>query len=321
MVVVLDMTSTTMLNNMTQENTSLSTRRSVKFKGKDEKISDVEIDTAFIREPALPGAAVRETANSEETLKYRVNTAFIRGPALPGAAVRETANSEETLKYRVNTAFIRGPALPGAAVRETANSEETSQKMVLTSHIRERTATAVKGGELHELPKLHEKAKLHEKTKLHEKAKSHEKANQLLCQTLCTHSNLQEDAMLDSVEVKEEIEDAKRNIDNLFLSTKVNLLFLLIVLLWIFLLKKCIILNTVFLVHNIMILAGVYATLMGVNFCVNFLMSSTRAAMNTLDECDLFEKAMQFSVIAHDDDDDDDDDDDESFLTKNCRSR
>ena len=122
--------------------------------------------------------------------------------------------------------------------------------------------------------------------------------------------------MLDSVEVKEEIEDA--NIDNIFLSTKVNLLFLLIVLLWIFLLKKCIILNTVFLVHDIMILAGVYAILMGVNFCVNFLMSSTLAAMNTFDECDLFEKAMQFSVIAHDDDDDDDD---ESFLTKNCRSR
>ena len=102
-----------------------------------------------------------------------------------------------------------------------------------------------------------------------------------------------------------------------------NLLFLLIVLLWIFLLNKCIILNTVFLVHNIVILAGVSATLMGVNFCVNFLMSSTRAAMNTFDECDLFEKAMQFSVIAHDDDDDDNDDDadDESFFTKNCRSR
>lgn len=51
------------------------------------------------------------------------------------------------------------------------------------------------------------------------------------------------------------------------------------------------------------------------NFCVNFLMSSTRAAMNTFEECDLFEKAMQFSVISHDDDDD------ESFLIKNCRSQ
>ena len=87
---------------------------------------------------------------------------------------------------------------------------------------------------------------------------------------MCTHSNLQEHAMLDSVEVKDEIEDAKRNIDNLFLSTKVNLLFLLIVLLWIFLLQKCIILNTVFLAH-VMILVGVYATRMGVNFYVNFL--------------------------------------------------
>ena len=100
--------------------------------------------------------------------------------------------------------------------------------MVLTSHIRERTATAVKSGELHELPKLHEKAKSHEKAKLHEKPKLHQ-TNQLLCQTLCTHSNLQEHAMLDSVEVKDEIEDAKRNIDHLFLSTKVNLLFLFLV--------------------------------------------------------------------------------------------
>ena len=109
--------------------------------------------------------------------------------------------------------------------------------------------------------------------------------------------------MLDSVEVKEEIEDAKRNIDNLFFSTKVNLLFLLIVLLWIFLLKKC-----------VMILVGVYATLMGVNFYMNFLMSSTRAAMNTFHECDLFNKATQLSVIANDNDD-------ESFLIGNCRSR
>ncbi|KAK2551987.1 hypothetical protein P5673_026993 [Acropora cervicornis] len=109
--------------------------------------------------------------------------------------------------------------------------------------------------------------------------------------------------MLDSVEVKEEIEDSKRNIDNLFLSTKVNLLFLLIVLLWIFLLKKCIILNTVFLVHNVMILVGVYATLMGVNFCMNFLMSSIRAATSTFHECDLVDKATQLPVIANDDDD------------------
>ena len=46
--------------------------------------------------------------------------------------------------------------------------------------------------------------------------------------------------------------------------------------------------------------------------CVNLWMSSTRAAMNTFDECDLFDKAMQLSVIAYDDDDDDD----ESFLMK-----
>ena len=95
-----------------------------------------------------------------------------------------------------------------------------------------------------------------------------------------------------------------------------NLLFLLIVLLWIFLLQKCIILNTVCLVHNVMILVGVYAT---VTFYVNFLVYSTRAAMNTFHECDLFDKATQLSVIVNEDDDDDDDD--ESFLIGNCRSR
>jgi len=89
--------------------------------------------------------------------------------------------------------------------------------------------------------------------------------------------------MLHSLKAKEEIEDTKRNIDNLFSSTKVNFLFLLIVLAWIFLLNKCNILNTVFLVHNVMILAGAYATLMGVNLCVNFLLPSTPAAINTFD--------------------------------------
>ena len=47
-VVISDTTSTSMWKNMTQvntpENPTLSTRRSVKFKGKDEEISDVEID-------------------------------------------------------------------------------------------------------------------------------------------------------------------------------------------------------------------------------------------------------------------------------------
>ena len=47
-----------LLNNMTQvnipENPTLLTRQSVKFKGKDEEISDVEMDTAFIRGKRLP---------------------------------------------------------------------------------------------------------------------------------------------------------------------------------------------------------------------------------------------------------------------------
>ena len=75
-------------------------------------------------------------------------------------------------------------------------------------------------------------------------------------------------------------------------------------------LNKCIILNSVFLIHIVIILASVYATLLG----VTFLMSSTEAAMNSLHECDIFEKAIQLSVIVHDDNN-------ESFSIKNCRSR
>ena len=61
---------------------------------------------------------------------------------------------------------------------------------------------------------------------------------------------------------------------------------------------------------------GVCATVMGVNFYVNFLVYLTRGAMNTFHECDLFEKSTQLPVIVNDDDDDD-----ESFLIGNCRSR
>ena len=123
--------SKTMVNvqevNMTEvnvlENLTLLTRRSVKFKGKDEEISDVKINTAFIRGPALPGAAVRETANSEETRKYRVNTAFICGPALPGAAVRETANSEETRKLESTR-----PSFAGQLFQEQLSERQQTAK-------------------------------------------------------------------------------------------------------------------------------------------------------------------------------------------------
>ena len=98
--------------------------------------------------------------------------------------------------------------------------------------------------------------------------------------------------MLDSLKAKEEIEDTKRNADHLFSSTKVNFLFLFYCFALDF---QCNILNTVFLVHNVMILAGAYPTLMGVNLCMNFLTSSTRAAMNTF-----IDKDIQLSAIAYD---------------------
>lgn len=94
-----------------------------------------------------------------------------------------------------------------------------------------------------------------------------------------------------------------------------NLIFLFIVFSWFISFNKFIILNISFIVHNIVILTSVYATLMGASFCVNLLMSSTLAAMNSFNDCDIFDKAIPLSAIVHDNNNN------ESFSIKNCRSR
>ena len=43
-----------------------------------------------------------------------------------------------------------------------------------------------------------------------------------------------------------------------------------------------------------------YAIVLWANFYVKLLMSSTKAAVNNFDECNVFEKAAQLSVIVYD---------------------
>ena len=60
--------------------------------------------------------------------------------------------------------------------------------------------------------------------------------------------------------------------------------------------NKYMIQNPVFCVK----LSIVYAIVLWANFYVKFLMSSTKAAVNSFDECNVFEKAAQLSVIVYD---------------------
>ena len=52
--------------------------------------------------------------------------------------------------------------------------------------------------------------------------------------------------------------------------------------------------------YNVIMLSIVYAIVLKTNFDIKLLMSSAKAAMNSLDECNVFEKAAQLSVIVYD---------------------
>ena len=60
--------------------------------------------------------------------------------------------------------------------------------------------------------------------------------------------------------------------------------------------NKYMIQNPVFCVK----LSIIYAIVLWANFYVKFLMSSTKAAVNSFDECSVFEKAAMLSVIVYD---------------------
>ena len=80
--------------------------------------------------------------------------------------------------------------------------------------------------------------------------------------------------------------------------------------------------NSVFFVYIASMLSIVYATVLWANFYVKLLTSSAKAAVNSFDECNVFEKAAQLSVIVYDNKLNNSNDEAFSINTVcNCRSR
>ena len=79
--------------------------------------------------------------------------------------------------------------------------------------------------------------------------------------------------------------------------------------------------NPVFFVYNAIMLSSVYAIVLWANFYVKLLMSSSKAAVNSFDECNVFEKAAQLSVIVYDKLNDSNDEAISINAICNCRSR
>ena len=132
---------------------------------------------------------------------------------------------------------------------------------------------------------------------------------------------MKKDTVFDSLDAKERSYDNSTNGIN-FTITKVNLIFVFIVVVWIFFFNKYMIQNPVFFVYNVIMLSIVYAIVLWANFYVKLLMSSTKAAVNTFDECNVFQKAAQLSVIVYDNKLNNSNDEAFSINTVcNCRSR
>ena len=110
---------------------------------------------------------------------------------------------------------------------------------------------------------------------------------------------VKKEAMLDSLNAKERSYDNSTN-GIYFTIRKMSLMFVFIVVVWIFFFNNYMIQNPVFFLYNVIMLSIVYAIVLWVNFYVKLLMSSTKAAVNSFDECNVFEKAAQLSVIVHD---------------------
>ena len=130
------------------------------------------------------------------------------------------------------------------------------------------------------------------------------------------------DAMLDSLDAKERTYDNTIAVRMVLLSrSKVNLTFAFIVIVWIFFINKYMIQNPGFLVYNVMLSID-YAIVLWANFYVKLLISSAKAAVNSFDECNVFEKSAQLSVIVHDEKLTNSNDEAFSVNTVcNCRSR
>ena len=118
----------------------------------------------------------------------------------------------------------------------------------------------------------------------------------------------------------------ERNYDNStnginFTIRKVNLTFVFIEVVRIFFFNKYMIQNPLFFVYDVITLSIVSAIVSWANFYVK-LMSSSKAAVNSFDEYNVFEKAAQLSVLVYDNKLNDRNN--EAFSTNtvcNCRSR
>ena len=77
-------------------------------------------------------------------------------------------------------------------------------------------------------------------------------------------------------------------------------MFVFVVVVGIFFLNKFMIQNPVSFVYNVIVLSIVYAIVSLTNFYVKLLMSSAKAAVNSVAKCNVFEKAAQLSVIVYD---------------------
>ena len=130
---------------------------------------------------------------------------------------------------------------------------------------------------------------------------------------------VKKDAMLDSLDAKERSYDNSTDGIN-FPIRKVNLMFVFIVVVQIFFFNKCMIQNPVFFFYNAIMLSSVYAIVLWANFYVKLLMSSSKAAVNSFDECNVFEKAAQLSVIVYDKLNDSNDEAISINAICNCRS-
>ena len=134
---------------------------------------------------------------------------------------------------------------------------------------------------------------------------------------------VKKDAMLNSLDAQERGYDNSTNGIN-FTIRKVNLMFVFIVMIGVFFFffNEYVIQNPASFEYNVTMLSLVYAIVLWANFYVKLLMSPTKAAVNSLDECKVFEKAAQLSVIVYDNKLNDSND--EAFSTNTvcyCRSR
>ena len=131
---------------------------------------------------------------------------------------------------------------------------------------------------------------------------------------------VKKDAMLDSLDARERSYDNSANGIN-FTIRKVNLMFVFIVVVWIFFFNKYMIQNPVIFVYLVM-LPIVYTFVLWADFYMKLLMSSAKAAVNNFDECNIFKKAAQLSVIVYDNKLNNSNDEAFSINTVcNCRSR